>query len=240
MARVTLVYPDYTTTRLYSKPRQARVDRGGWYAEGLAALSATLKQAGHTVSLVHVTQPPTRKDFVTRLTATHPDIVGFSVRTSAFPSVSDWTGWAKDAVHAPIVWGGYHASLAPERCMDVVSVDAVVQGDGDLVLPRLVDAWVTGRTPQDIPGVWWRDGQELRHEAVGPLVANLDELPIPDFSLFDRSQLIATRTHTALGMLSRGCPFSCTYCTNHAFRSLYPNAKDYHRSRTPEGAIAYI
>lgn len=240
MARVTLVYPDYTTTRLYSKPRQVRVDRGGWYAEGLAALSATLKQAGHTVSLVHVTQPPTRKDFVSRLMATHPDIVGFSVRTSAFPSVSDWTCWARDAVHTPIVWGGYHASLAPERCMDVVGVDAVVQGDGDLALPQLVDAWATGRTPQDIPGVWWRDGQELRHEAVDPLVANLDELPIPDFDLFDRSRLIATRTHTALGMLSRGCPFSCTYCTNHAFRSLYPNAKDYHRSRTPEGAIAYI
>ena len=240
MARVTLVYPDYTTTRLYSKPQKVRVDRGGWYAEGLAALSATLKQAGHTVSLLHVTQPPTREDFATRLTATHPDVVGFSVRTSAFPSVSEWTDWTRDAVRAPIVWGGYHASLAPEQCMTVAGVDAVVQGDGDLVLPQLVDAWVTGRTPQGIPGVWWRDGQELRHEPVGPLVANLDELPIPDFSLFDRSRLIATRTHTALGMLSRGCPYSCTYCTNHAFRSLYPNTKDYHRSRTPEGAIAYI
>jgi anaerobic magnesium-protoporphyrin IX monomethyl ester cyclase len=240
MARVTLVYPDYTTTRLYSKPQKVRVDRGGWYAEGLAALSATLKQAGHTVSLLHVMQPPTREDFATLLTATHPDVLGFSVRTSAFPSVSEWTGWARDAVHAPVVWGGYHASLAPERCMSVAGVDAVLQGDGDLVLPRLVDAWVTGRTPQDIPGVWWRDGQELRHEPVGPLVADLDELPIPDFGLFDRSRLIATRTHTALGMLSRGCPFSCTYCTNHAFRALYPNAKDYHRSRSPEGAIAYI
>jgi radical SAM superfamily enzyme YgiQ (UPF0313 family) len=240
MARVTLVYPDYTTTRLYSKPQKVRVDRGGWYAEGLAALSATLKQAGHTASLLHVTQPPTREDFAARLTATHPDVIGFSVRTSAFPSVSEWTGWAKDAVHAPIVWGGYHASLAPEQCMTVAGVNAVLQGDGDLALPQLVDAWITGRTPQGIPGVWWRDGQELRHEAVGPLVANLDELPIPDFSLFDRSRLIATRTHTALGMLSRGCPYSCTYCTNHAFRSLYPNTKDYHRSRTPEGAIAYI
>ena len=240
MARMTLVYPDYTTTRLYSNPRRVRVDRGGWYAEGLAALSATLKRAGHTVSLLHVMQPPTREEFAAHLAATHPDVVGFSVRTSAFPSVSEWTGWAKDAVHTPIVWGGYHASLAPEHCMSVAGVDAVVQGDADLVLPRLVDAWITGRTPRDIPGVWWRDGQELRHEPVGPLVPNLDELPIPDFGLFDRSRLIATRTQTALGMLSRGCPFSCTYCTNHAFRALYPNAKDYHRSRTPEGAIAYI
>jgi len=124
--------------------------------------------------------------------------------------------------------------------MSVVGVDAALQGDGDLALPQLVNAWVTGRTPQGIPGIWWHDGQELRHEPVGPVVANLDDLPIPDFGLFDRNRLIATRTHTALAMLSRGCPYSCTYCTNHAFRSLYPNAKDYHRSRTPEGAIAYI
>ncbi|MHB8070525.1 MAG: B12-binding domain-containing radical SAM protein [Candidatus Cryosericum sp.] len=240
MARVTLVYPDYTTTQLYSKPHQVRVDRGGWYAEGLAALSATLKQAGHSVSLVHLTQPPTHEDFVARLVATHPDVTGFSVRTSAFPSVSEWTGWAKDAVHTPIVWGGYHPSLAPEECMGVAGVDATLQGDGDLALPQLVDAWVTGRTPEGIPGVWWHDGQGLRHEPVGPLVANLDELPIPDFGLFDRSRLIATRTHTALAMLSRGCPYRCTYCTNHAFRSLYPNANEYHRARTPEGAIAYI
>jgi len=88
VAQVTLVYPDYTTTRFYSRPQQVRVDRGGWYAEGLAALSATLKQAGHAVSLLHVTQPPTREDFTARLTATHPDVIGFSVRTSAFPSSS--------------------------------------------------------------------------------------------------------------------------------------------------------
>lgn len=240
MARVTLVYPDYTVMRLFSSPGRTRVERGGWYAEGLAALSAALKLQHHEVSLLHVTQPPSRQDFVARLEATHPDVIGFSVRTSAVPAVTEWTRWAREAAGAPIVWGGYHASLAPEQCMNIPGVDALIQGDADLVLPQVVDAWAGGDNPQGIPGVWWRDGTEVRHAPVGPLTPDLDALAIPDFGLFDRNQLIATRTHVALGMLSRGCPYACTYCTNHAFRALYPDPRDYHRTRSPEGAIAYI
>lgn len=240
MAQVTLVYPDYTQTRLHSNPARVRTERGGWYAEGLAALSAALRHAGHSVQLLHMTQPPTREGFVAQLSATHPDVVGFTVRTSAFPSVAQWTAWTKDALAVPVAWGGYHPSLAPRQCLEVDSVDAVLQGDGDLAFVQLVEAWAAGRQPEGIPGAWWRDAGTIRHEPVGPLVADLDQLPIPDFSLFDRNNLIATKTHTTIGMLARGCPYGCTYCTNQAFRSLYPNRQYYHRSRSPEGAIAYI
>lgn len=240
MARVTLIYPDYTVMRLFSSPGTTRVERGGWYAEGVAALAAALKLQHHEVSLLHVTQPPERQDFVARLEATHPDVIGFSVRTSAVPAVTEWTRWTREAGPAPIVWGGYHPSLAPEECMRIQGVDALIQGDADLVLPQVVDAWAAGDDLQGIPGVWWKDDGEVRHAPVGPLVADLDALPIPDFGLFDRNQLIATRTHVALGMLSRGCPYACTYCTNHAFRALYPDPRHYHRTRSPEGAIAYI
>jgi len=47
MARVTLIYPDYTVMRLFSSPGTTRVERGGWYAEGVAALAATLKLHCH-------------------------------------------------------------------------------------------------------------------------------------------------------------------------------------------------
>ena len=33
-------------------------------------------------------------------------------------------------------------------------------------------------------------------------------------------------------MASRGCPYNCTYCSNHYFRQLYPNPERYVRMRT--------
>ena len=41
-------------------------------------------------------------------------------------------------------------------------------------------------------------------------------------------------------MLSRGCPYNCTYCCNHQIKQVYPNIKDYTRFHTPEKSIQYI
>jgi radical SAM superfamily enzyme YgiQ (UPF0313 family) len=41
-------------------------------------------------------------------------------------------------------------------------------------------------------------------------------------------------------MASRGCPFNCTYCSNHAQKSVYPNPKEYVRFRSPENVVAEI
>jgi len=86
----------------------------------------------------------------------------------------------------------------------------------------------------------YRENGNFINNPAAPLVWNLDELPMPDFSIFNYKVLISTKTNVALGMLSRGCPYNCTYCSNRAFRSVYPNPEHYHRSRSPEGAIEYI
>lgn len=238
--KVALVYPDYIMYRSFSKPGVLRIERGGWYNEGIAALSASLKQNEVDVSLLHFMMPVAETEFKNQLRQINPDVVAFTVRTSAFPLVSEWSKWAKEAIDAPVLWGGYHATLAPAECLSVSYVDAVVRGDGDIVIYPVSYALKNRQSLDKIPGVSYRVNNEIRHNPVGPLVENLDELPIPDFSIFEYEKLISTKTKTALGMLSRGCPYSCTYCTNHAFRSIYPNKNYYYRSRSPEGCMEYI
>jgi len=237
---ITFIYPDYTMQRPFSKPEVLRIEKGGWYNEGLAALSASLKQQGANVSLLHYMAPVDEQTFKEKLKRTNPDVVAFTVRTSAFKLADRWSKWAKEAVEKPILWGGYHPTLAPEECLDVPYVDAVVRGDGDLVIYSACEALMNGHGLDDVPSLSYRKDGKFTSNPTAPLVWDLDKLPIPDFSIFDYKKLISTKTNVALGMLSRGCPYNCTYCSNRAFRSVYPNPEHYHRSRSPEGAIEYI
>ena len=52
-----LVYPDYT-----DRDSTKRVS-GGNYSEGLASISAVLKQGGHDVRLLHLLNLHTEEDF---------------------------------------------------------------------------------------------------------------------------------------------------------------------------------
>ena len=84
-ARMLLVYPDYT-----DRDSTKRVS-GGNYSEGLASISAVLKQGGHDVRLLHLLNLHTEEDFKRRLReAGEFDIIGFSIRTTAFPDCIEY------------------------------------------------------------------------------------------------------------------------------------------------------
>ena len=73
-ARMLLVYPDYTDRDA------SRRGSGGNYNEGLASISAVLKQGGHHVELMHLLNLHTEKSFKERLLGMGEfDIIGFSL-----------------------------------------------------------------------------------------------------------------------------------------------------------------
>ena len=86
-----LVYPDYTD-------RDCKAGKsGGNYMEGLASISAVLKQGGHSVSLLHLLYYHNEQEFKEKLKAAGEfDIVGFSVRTTAFPDSREYIKWTKE------------------------------------------------------------------------------------------------------------------------------------------------
>ena len=84
LSLIHILYPDYTDRDLSQK------GTGGNYMEGLASISAVLKQAGHSVQLLHLHNLHTEENYKKRLReAGEFDIIGFSVRTTAFPDVQE-------------------------------------------------------------------------------------------------------------------------------------------------------
>lgn len=120
-----------------------------------------------------------------------------------------------------VLAGGPHPTFYPESVHEP-NFDAVCRGEGDLAFPFLINAFEReGCLPLQAPNwlIKMPDGSVSKNN-LAPLVENLDTLPYPDRGMFDRAQP-GYRPVTAYVMTSRGCPYNCSYCFNHAYRELY-------------------
>ncbi|MEG1742746.1 MAG: radical SAM protein [Clostridia bacterium] len=232
-----LVYPDYTDRDLNGKAT------GGNYSEGLASISAVLKQGGHSVELLHLHYLHAEDDYKNKLKEKgNYDVIGFSIRTTAFPDSQLYIKWTKEVCpNAFIICGSYHCTLVPGDVLAIDGVDSVCIGDGEYAELELLDKMTAGEDYTTIESLWFKDhdGQFIKNP-VRPLFADLDRIPIPDFDLFDYKNLESVKVDTAIVMMSRGCFYNCTYCGNSQFRNVYPNKKIYARFRSPENGILYL
>lgn len=238
--KVLFIYPDYKVNIDPGTGRMLGVDEGGWYMEGVASLSAVLKQAGHDVELYHLTSPVGRAEFQDNLRRRGPDLIGFVTMTREYPQVKEYVLWAKDAVDAPVISGSYHPTTIPEEVIATDGVDMLCRGEGEEALLELVMRMDAGEDYSGTESIWVKRGGDVCRNPVRPLIEDIDVLPLPDFSVFDFSLLLSTRINTGVVILSRGCPYSCTYCSNKRMRDIYPNKSRYSRFHSPEYSIEYL
>jgi anaerobic magnesium-protoporphyrin IX monomethyl ester cyclase len=238
--KFTFVYPDYKVNIDPLTGRMLGVDEGGWYMEGVASLSAVLKEAGHDVSLYHLTRPANRGDFQDSLRGERPDMVGFVTMTREYPQVKEYVLWAKDALDVPVICGSYHPTTLPEEVIETDGVDMLCRGEGEAALLELVKRMDAGEDYRETGSIWVKEGGKVLRNPVRPLIEDIDVLPLPDFAVFDFSKLMSTRINTGVVILSRGCPYSCTYCSNKRMRDIYPNKNRYSRFHSPEYSIEYL
>jgi len=235
---VLFIYPDFleTTKKIKNIP--------GNYSEGLASLSAVLKEAGHRVSLYHLTYMPDKKEFIDAVKAYSPDIIGISIRTSALSFSATLAGWLDEAMPDIFVMAGmYHPSLAPEEVICLRGIDAVCIGEGEYVCRDFVGYFAEqGKLDLNADSFWVKDlDGEIHKNPVRPYIADLDELPFPDLDIFDYRNLRSNvQQNTAEVIVSRGCIYSCTYCANAQLRNIYPDKAHYARFRSPENSIQLL
>lgn len=211
----------------------------------IASLSAFLKREGYSVEYLEliielkcVTERQKRK-IRDKIFEFEPDLIGFSSYDMNYGLILESSAFIKSIYKkAKIIVGGHSASLAPEDYIEYDSIDYVCMGEGEYVLKDLLEAMKDERDVSSILGVWSKtlDGVIHRNPA-RPLIKDLDTLPFIDRSIVRMGKL----NLDYLPMLaSRGCPFSCTYCSNSSMRNLYPNPTDYVRFRSAQNIIEEI
>jgi pyruvate-formate lyase-activating enzyme len=166
-----------------------------------------------------------------------PDLVCFSTVTDDYRWCSRTAGIIKAATGALTLFGGVHVASVPERVVLNPNVDLLGLGEGERLLVRLLEAlddWRHGGD-LDIPGIWYRRGEEVRGNGEGESIQDLDSLPFPAKDLFYARLPGLARTYTII--TSRGCPYQCTYCYNAVMLPKYRPQGKWLRQRSVDNVI---
>lgn len=146
-----------------------------------------------------------------------------------------------------ILVGGVHATLCPQEVLEHPFVDAVCVGEGEATILEFAKRIDTGalktRKFSDVPNLWFKDtGSHIRKNQTGSF-ADLDSMPPvdPEYVGTFKSYFIGKEYINASFETSRGCPFSCTYCCNDAYKkAVFGSHKPSIRRMKPAKAIAHL
>ncbi len=193
---------------------------------GIAYLSAVLKHVGHSTGIIDITFGYDRKKILPQAKKFNPDIICVSSKSTEYPTALE-IGKVLKSLDVPMFCGGVHATVAP---LDVLSFfDGAAIGEGEHSLLELVNRIEDGNSYFDTPGFWFKKNGAIIKNDVLPLIDDLDTLPHPDREIFDYAKYLEARDGEADFLLSRGCPFNCTYCINHKLQKLYRGKGRYTR-----------
>ena len=140
------------------------------------------------------------------------------------------------------IFGGIYISYLNDKAFNYKEIDMICLGEGEQALVELCTRLSEGRNHDDIQNIYLRkNGTIIKNKLRG--LVNLDQLPIPDYSLFEESRFYSPMQGKMYRMLpidfDRGCPYNCTFCASPSYRDWYrkQNGENYSRKKSPKKII---
>ncbi len=219
------------------------------YSLALASLSAYAKNLfpDVEVSLVSVLQNDDVQEYVRRVAKHKPDLIAVSAMHPTWSPMLPYLEALKGARPAtPVVVGGYQAIFSPQETIGHPAVNYICAGDGEIPLAQLIRRLKDGETQEAIPGLWEKRGSGEIVKSSPSLTPNLDEIPFPDYTIFEKDGEISWLSSHAIEserlitmpvMSGRGCPYRCSYCCNTPLLEMYRGQGNYLRKYNQEKLI---
>lgn len=186
---------------------------------GLAYLASVLERAKHSVQILDA--PPLKINFnqlPKELERYKPDFIGITATTTIIPEALLTAEIAKKIIpHVNIALGGAHITFTQERTMKEKSVvDIGCIGEGEDTIVEVAQTLENHGDLKDVKGIIYRKDGGLVKTPARPFISDLDSLPFPARHLLPMEHYSAFGKKIILGAIltSRGCPFSCTFCSS--------------------------
>ncbi|MCP4683341.1 MAG: B12-binding domain-containing radical SAM protein [Desulfobacterales bacterium] len=215
---------------------------GGGYIgfnHGIAALVPVARKYSYEVQNLTLDTEITSEDFRKKIKKFKPSLIGFSVTSPQLPFLEKYSKAIEDDRNVLQIAGGQATTLEPDLVLTQTAVHGIVIGEGEQPLANLLDNMNNKREIYSIPGFYWKKNGKIKRNPIPQFLGDLSQLNTPDPTVFD-DFLVCTKNHELKLMLSRGCPYECTYCSNKALKSVYPTSQGYLRYPSVDWAIRYI
>ena len=212
MTILTLVYP-------YFHPR-GDTSMFRFPPLGLGYIAAYLKQNGVSVEVVDCTFD-TQKEVLRKIVDSKPRIIGIQSMYSMKEKSIELAKLLKDHCEL-LVAGGALPTIDPVSFLE--AFDIAVVGEGEQTMLELVSQFLSGGDLSQVKGLVYREKNtdQIKRTPRRGLSENLNSFPNPLREFFDNDaykQYYSKKfgyTTTAV-MTSRGCPFSCDFCSKPVF-----------------------
>lgn len=218
---------------------------------GLAILSAVLKDKGHKVGLIFLCEElgynfdlKRMKQDILKYGA---DVIGISLMEPQFKYMESFCEDLSNYYKGFVVCGGPYSTMNPEDVLSVEGVDAVCVGEGEDAILELVHALESGEDYTHIKNLWFKsnNGTIIRNK-LRPF-KDLNDLPPEDKELFDLDKILPLKNYQLEMVLGRGCIYRCSYCINQPYFDKYKSlcdrpvsVKEYIRMKNVDTAIMEI
>jgi len=203
-----------------------------------ASAATLLKEKGHDVAWDDAIARRWKNErWWENLAAEKPDLVAIETKTPVVRR--HWRIADRIKGELPetrVVLMGDHVTALPRETMENCRCDfAITGGDYDFLLANIADHLAAGAELE--PGIWYREGGEVRNTGPFRLDHDLNTLPFIDRELTDwrlYGEPLYRREPFTYTMVGRDCPWArCTFCS---WTTLFPEF----RTRTPESLLDEI
>jgi anaerobic magnesium-protoporphyrin IX monomethyl ester cyclase len=189
---------------------------------GLMSIIAVAKKEGHETFLGILAH----EDILAKIEKIRPELVAYSASTGEHKYYFEINRKIKEK-HPEIftIMGGPHVTFFPYSLREG-DLDAVCIGEGEEAFTEFLKKFEARQDLSGMQNIMLKDAKDC--PPVRPLCKDFDSLAFPDRDLIYRNTDMGPFPLKSF-MTSRGCPYTCTYCFNHAFRKLYKGEKPIRR-----------
>jgi len=203
---------------------------------GPPLLMAICRERGHEARLISLGG----RDLVRTVRDWQPDVVAYSAMSSEIPGLRGHDGRLREYLAASSqnvvrIMGGPHPTYVPS-VIDEMNLTAVCQGEGDRALPALLERLAAGQSLDRIPNIALSSEGALQKETV----QDLDALPFSSRSDLYEIAPYYRRIGLRTVITSRGCPYHCSFCFNHAFTRMFGGTGPLVRRRSVENVLSEL
>jgi anaerobic magnesium-protoporphyrin IX monomethyl ester cyclase len=184
----------------------------------MASIAAIAREQGAEVDLLDLEAEPISIDALKAEVQKPYDYIVLRAKTPSFAVVKE----VFSQTPAKIIGIGHLFHTKSSQIYELTDLPLLcgIKGETDTPFRMLLQRLVQGEPFDDVPNLIYRnaDGEIVRNPDT--LLQELDELPSPDYALFDSSAYytfypvpFGTRRRYGFMMASRGCPYDCSFCS---------------------------